>query len=134
MAQEIENRPDILSVSPPGSTPSNKTLLAHAAWSGPLPPPDALRGFDAVIPGSAERILKMAETEQNHRLDMEQRGLTAEISDTRRGQFLGALIAVVALGAAAYSAAIGAHWSVSVALVGIPLMGVVKAIIDRRSK
>ena len=134
MAQEIENQSDLSSVGPPSSTPSNKTLLAHAAWSGPLPPPDALRGFDAIIPGSAERILRMAEIEQNHRLDMEQKGLTAEISDTRRGQLLGALIAIVALGAAAYSAAIGAHWAVSVALVGIPLMGVVKAIIDRRSK
>ena len=36
-------------------------------WSGPLPAPESLAKYDSVVPGSAERILAMAEKEQNHR-------------------------------------------------------------------
>ena len=36
-------------------------------WSGPLPAPESLAKYDNIIPGSAERILVMAEKEQNHR-------------------------------------------------------------------
>jgi len=41
--------------------------LVSAHWSGPLPPPATLKQFDEVIPGGAERILRMAEAEQAHR-------------------------------------------------------------------
>jgi uncharacterized membrane protein len=41
------------------------------AWehSGPLPPPHLLAGYEEVLPGAAERILKMAELEQRHQAD-----------------------------------------------------------------
>lgn len=32
--------------------------------SGPLPTPDILLGYDEVLPGAAERIMRMAEKEQ----------------------------------------------------------------------
>jgi hypothetical protein len=30
-------------------------------WSGPYPPPELLRGYEDVLPGSANRIISMAE-------------------------------------------------------------------------
>ena len=133
MSEKTENQPS----GPPSDsalgsgTPSQ---IISAEWQGPLPPPAVLERFNEIVPEGAERIFRMAEAEQKHRIEMEQRGLAAEISDTKRGQFLGTLIAAVALIAAAYCATIGAPWIVSVALVSIPIMGVVKAIIDRGSK
>jgi uncharacterized membrane protein len=35
--------------------------------SGPIPPPEIIGGYEKVLVGSADRIIKMAEKEQNHR-------------------------------------------------------------------
>jgi uncharacterized membrane protein len=45
-----------------------KITLQAQQWTGPLPPPAALEQFERVIPGGAERILRMAEQEQAHRI------------------------------------------------------------------
>lgn len=37
------------------------------AFSGPLPPPEVLRGYNDVLPGAAERIFTMAEAQAEHR-------------------------------------------------------------------
>jgi uncharacterized membrane protein len=52
-----------------GQRPEVVERIVEAAWaySGPLPPPSMLRGYDAVIPGAAERILSLAEREATHR-------------------------------------------------------------------
>ena len=36
-------------------------------YSGPLPRPDDLAKYDQIVPGAAERIIKMAEAEMLHR-------------------------------------------------------------------
>ena len=102
-------------------------------WSGPLPSPADLERFDKVIPQGAERILKMAELEQGHRHEYEKEGMVASTKEAGRGQFLGALVSCLAIGAAAYTASIHAHWAVSTALVGIPVLGLVRAIVRPRA-
>ena len=44
-------------------------------FSGPIPPPSIMRGYEDVLPGSADRILTMAEFGQRHRASYENRGL-----------------------------------------------------------
>lgn len=51
---------------PPQLQQRNTTVVAHRQFIGPLPDPDALAKFDQVLPGLAERIVKMAE---GHALD-----------------------------------------------------------------
>lgn len=41
---------------------NSQVTLQSQQWIGPLPPPDTLEHFDRVIPGGAERILRMAES------------------------------------------------------------------------
>ena len=41
--------------------------IYHSNYQGPIPPPEMMKAFNDIVPGSAERILKMAETRQNHR-------------------------------------------------------------------
>lgn len=36
-------------------------IRARQTWQAPLPPPEALERFNQIVPGSAERILSMAE-------------------------------------------------------------------------
>lgn len=101
-------------------------------WSGPLPPPAALEHFDRIIPGGADRILRMVEQEQSHRLSLEQISTDANIKSHWRGQWLGAGIGLSAILAAVANSYFGGPWQVSVALVGVPILGVAQALIRGR--
>lgn len=67
------------------------------AFSGPLPHPDILRQFDEVVPGAAERIIKMAEEQSAHRKDLEQKVINSDIARSKWGQILGFVIAIMGL-------------------------------------
>lgn len=98
-------------------------------WSGPLPPPGALAQFNDIIPNGAERIMQMVEREQAHRLQHENAGLQAHIKDTRRGHWMGAVIGVGCVAGSVFTAYIDAHPAVSVALVSVPVLGIIRAFI-----
>lgn len=53
------------------------------SFSGPLPPPAMLAAYDKVQSGLGERIVRMAETEGNHRRQQEEKQLAATIEDQR---------------------------------------------------
>ncbi len=124
----------------PAPAPSNKPpALVSQNWSGPLPPPGALAQFDQIIPNGAERILRMAEQEQAHRIETENITLGANIEasrenqkQARRGQYGGIWISSIAIIGAILSAHIGSHPTVSVALVSVPILGMVRALIGSR--
>ena len=42
-------------------------IKEQSFFSGPLPPPELFKQYEEILPGSANRILKMAEKEQNIR-------------------------------------------------------------------
>lgn len=108
--------------------------VVRQEWAGPLPPPAALERFNQIIPNGADRIVAMAEKEQAHRIDYEKTGLAATVREARRGQILGAIISVVAIGGAIFNSYIGGYWAVSVALVGVPVFGIIRAIVRPRPK
>jgi uncharacterized membrane protein len=108
--------------------------VSSQQWSGPLPPPGALEQFNQIIPNGAERIMRMVELEQEHRIKYEDDGLKATIRDTKRGHWLGGAISIVAVCASAFTAYIGAHPTVSIALVGVPLASIINAILKNKSR
>ncbi|MDX2095658.1 MAG: DUF2335 domain-containing protein [Alphaproteobacteria bacterium] len=59
-----------------------------------LPSPEILKDYDAVLTGSATRIMEMFEREQMHRHQWEYRALRVHQFSTLLGQALGFLIAV----------------------------------------
>ena len=114
--------------------PKTTIQLQSQEWQGPLPPPDALARFDQIVPNGAERIFKMVELEQAARIESENAGFHASIRDTKRGQYLGAAISVIAICAAVYTAYLGVHWSIPCALVGVPILGIVRAIVSPNAR
>ena len=62
-------------------------------FSGPLPPPDVLKAYNEAHPDAADRILRMAEQQGEHR----QRAASKDQSTAARGQVFGFVIAMTAL-------------------------------------
>ena len=111
---------------------------------GPLPAPEDLQRYDQLLPGAAERIIKMAEMEQQHRHVQESKAISSELTtreilqatekvridgvihSDRRGQYLGATVSVLAILGAIYTAESQPY--VAAALVGLPILGIVKAL------
>lgn len=119
----------------PPSPPQNQVVTHQVQqWAGPLPPPATLEHFERIIPGGADRILQMAEREQAHRVACDSSVLTAAIAEARRGQFLGAAVAMAAIAAAVANTWLGGPWQATVALVGVPILGIVQALIGRRAE
>jgi uncharacterized membrane protein len=66
------------------------SLIISESFSGPLPHPRHLRGYEEIAEGAAERIISMAENSQEHHRDMDRKVLAAEIADRKLGMWLGA--------------------------------------------
>jgi len=81
---------------PPAPRPQREVVreIIAEAWrfAGPLPPPELFAEYDRVLPGSAERILAMAEREQKHRHDVVSRGQQDEHTLAKRGQAIAAVL------------------------------------------
>lgn len=50
-----------------------KTVIQEIEFSGPMPPPNILSGYEKILPGAADSILTMTETQSRHRQQMEKR-------------------------------------------------------------
>lgn len=118
-----------------------QTQVVSQNWSGPLPPPNALAQFDQIIPNGAERILRMTEEEQAHRLASEKAALEANILNASKsltqgkiGLYAGAAVSLSSIVGAVVSVVYGAHPTVSIALVSVPVLGMVKALIGNKQK
>lgn len=59
-----------------------------ASFSGPLPPPSVLEGYEKTLPGAADRIITMAETQLAHRHDMECTVIKSNVKNERTGMLL----------------------------------------------
>lgn len=71
----------------------------HQEFSGPLPQPEDLQRYDAIVPGAADRIIAMAETQALHRQDIEKNSVASEIALRRNGQGCGLAIVLAGLAA-----------------------------------
>lgn len=67
-------------------------------FQGPLPHPTILKGYENILPGSANRIITMTERQQQHRMELEHAVIHSDILMERLGlavYFVLAMILVV---------------------------------------
>ncbi len=69
-------------------------------FSGPLPPAEMLRQYEQFLPGSADRIFKMAEAQSAHRQELEKRLVVSDIKRSYMGMACALLIALFGIYAA----------------------------------
>lgn len=133
---------------PTKPTESFQVVESHQTFLSPIPPPEELHHYEAVIPGAADRILRMTEAESQHRQRQEEASIQANIASQQRqislvefqaralsrsdllGQLLGFAVSIASLSGCVYLAYLGQPWVAS-ALVGLPLAGVIRALRER---
>lgn len=102
-----------------------RIMRAESHFIGPIPPPDVLGKYEQLIPGSADRIIRMAEKQNNHRLGLEKMMIQGNISRSDYGLKWGYSIAVVFAIGGFYLVIIGKEISGWVALAGAVLPSVI---------
>lgn len=107
------------------------TAFRGEVFSGPLPHPEILVGYEQATPGSAERIISMAEKQADHRRVMESKLLDADIRSEQRGQIMAFSLATLVSGGGIYLLAIGQDIGGLVALI-TPLAGLAGMFIAAR--
>lgn len=103
-ALEVIPAPLREALSQPGVSPQllSMTLAAFtASYAGPLPPADQIRAYEEVIPGSGERIIAMAERQQEHRHSLERVTVKEAANRSWWGLRLGFVIALAVIGVGA---------------------------------
>lgn len=109
-------------------TPSSGTSTAiiqaeMSQWSGPLPRPDALERYNQIVPTAAERIIKMAETQHDHRLAIEKKVVDSNVNSQKLGTIFGFIVSVTAILGGIFLAYVGKETSglaaIIAALVGL---------------
>lgn len=73
------------------------STVERKTFSGPLPAPEDFAAYKNVVPDAPERILAMAEKQQQHRIETEQKIVDSNIKSSLRGQVLGAIMAIICL-------------------------------------
>lgn len=73
------------------------SVIESASFSGPIPPPAMLGKYEEYLIGSAERIVRMAEKEQDHRHNWEDSALSSIDRNTKRGQWMSVVIAIATI-------------------------------------
>ncbi len=63
-----------------------KLVRQTTIHSGPLPHPETLQKYNEIIPNGAERIMIMAEKQQNHRIEIEKIAISGQVHESKMGQ------------------------------------------------
>lgn len=111
-----------------------------------MPAPETLAGYESILPGSAERILRMAEKQQDSRIALEMAQQDADVRHREEmarmqkrvhtgafisdylGQILGFLVAASCLVAAVYAGIWQNNWKVAALFLGLPVVGIIQAV------
>jgi uncharacterized membrane protein len=75
-------------------------VIQEIQFSGPIPPPNIISGYEKILPGAADRILAMAEKQSEHRQEMEKKMVEAESRDGLLGIICGFTLGVGCIAAA----------------------------------
>lgn len=107
-------------------------VQASEQFSGPIAHPRHLREYEDILPGAANRIITMAENEQNHNREMEKAIVDAQIHDQGRGMRYGMVALGLDLGLATFSGTYGENNVLAGLLLGAGVLGVIGSFIRGR--
>jgi uncharacterized membrane protein len=99
-------------------------LYMEESFSGPIAHPNHLRQYENILPGAADRIIKMAESSMEHSRAIQTTAIAAEIKDTKDGRSYG-FWALIALIVAATICGMSGHEIIAGAFLGTGVLGTI---------
>src|ERR1700733_12152413 len=88
-ARQLATQNQTAPITGPFASGMPPQLLAAFAeqrsYSGPIPPPEMLKEYDAIVPGSAGRILDTFHNQSHHRIELENKVINSDISRSNWG-------------------------------------------------
>lgn len=86
----------------PSNAPVGTVLFEGQIRTGPIPSPAEIGEYERILPGSADRLIKMAEKEQTHRHQIESRGQRHRLGITFVGQLFAFLMGMSGIAGGVY--------------------------------
>lgn len=116
-------------------TPKVQALAVSVSTfhSGPLPSAETARGYEQIAPGSFQRVLNMAEKDQDAVIEST-RYVTSSDSWYRMACLLGGVLALTLILSAVVFLARYGHESVAMTVAGLGAAGVIGAFVNARWK
>ena len=93
------------------------------AFHGPLPPPEVLKEYQSILPGSPDRFLKLVEKEQEHTHSSEKMIIRNQIWQNWAGLIIGAIL-VVLFFVGAYKLALAGHDTVAYIIFSVTIISI----------
>lgn len=112
---------------------SGVQMEVRTSFSGPLPPPEILRDYESVLPGLADRVVKMAENQSVHRQRLESRVIWFDGVRSSLGLVFGLIIALAGIVAGTYLILSGSSTAGLASLI-IPLGVIIGAFIYQKKE
>lgn len=133
----LTNSQSPVSGRPQGNQSRQVVEIQERRYSGPLPTPALLKEFDNVVPGCAERIIRMAEEQAKHRQLLERTVIIGDSKRANQGLWVGGTIAFLFLVGAVFLIYNGHDWAGGI-LASVDLVSIVGVFIygtvSRRSE
>ena len=92
-------------------------VVQQEFFSGPIPHPRLLAEYERLMPGSTDRFLKMAESQQAHRMELEGTAVKSQLKSNERGQLFGFVLSTLVIIAGIVLFVLGMPWF-GVSLIG----------------
>lgn len=109
------------------------TMIQEKTHAGPLPDPDALFKYNSVIPNGADRIMVMAEKQQEHRMQIEKGLIKSQSNQSLLGQWFGLIIGIFGIGCGTFLAYSG-ETTVGSIIAGGTVMSLVSVFVIGKRK
>lgn len=104
---------------------------------GPLPPPSSLKGYGEIDPSFPDRIFKLTEKDQAHRIDLENYAIRENIKFNKMGMWFGFIIAILSIIAGAFliylDKSVAGIAAIFTSLVGVLAVFIVNQRNDKKS-
>lgn len=99
------------------------SVISHyQSYHGPTPPASELQGYENIIPGSANRIIKLAEEEASHRRGLEKNIVRRQFNQSSAGQWLGFVLSSILIAVGGLLTYLG-HDTVGGIIFGTTIIG-----------
>ena len=107
------------------------SLVQEERFSGPIAHPRHLREYDDILPGSANRIITMAENNLEHAHHMQRTAIAADVQDMKDGRRFGFAALIILILSALLCGSLGNN-TLALAFLGAGALGVIGNFIDGR--